>query len=198
MGCMNEVHFWLDDWEHECCGDHRKVGDRIKVPLWFEDLAVTTDDEPVVKALPDGLMVVVGDVVNRKQSQPFLLVDAGQLTVACRQRFDGTRVRCEGRLWEERHEDSVPTVKGTVIGMRWHKGLYEKTKEGHRRIGFAEPTVIYNTDKFPGYPVPESPNLRKARENVRSGKAKGRITYKAAPMEDFVPAGWAFEFIIEV
>jgi hypothetical protein len=170
MGCVNEVHFWLDDWEHECCGDHRKVGDRIKVPLWFGDLAVTTDDEPVVKPLPDGSMVVVGDVVNRKQSQPFLLVDAGQLTVAGRQRFDGTRVRCEGRQWEERHEESVPTVKGTVIGMRWHKALYEKTKAGHRRIGFAEPTVIYNTDKFTrlsGARVPkpaESPREREVRQ----------------------------------
>jgi hypothetical protein len=87
MDGMNEVQFWLDDWEHECCGDHRKVGDKIKVSLWFEGLAVITDDEPMVDPLPDGSMVVVGDVVNRKQSQPFLLVDAGQLTVACHQRF---------------------------------------------------------------------------------------------------------------
>jgi hypothetical protein len=82
--------------------------------------------------------------------------------------------------------------------MRWHKALYEKTKEGHRRIGFAKPMVIYNTEKYPGHPQPESPNLRKARENAKSGKAKSHITYKAAPMDDFVPGGWAFEFIIEV
>lgn len=116
MGCVTEVHFWLDDSEHECCGDQRKVGDTVRVPLWFEDVPVQTDDPPGLESLWDGSMIVVGDVINRRQSQPFLLVDAGVLTVACRRRFAGKRLHCEGRLWEERHEPVVPTVKGTITG----------------------------------------------------------------------------------
>jgi hypothetical protein len=118
-----EVHFWLDDWEHECCGDQRKVGDTVLVALWFEDVP-TPSGEPVgVSVLPGGSMVVVGNVTNQRASQPFLLIDAGAIAVACRRRFAGERLRCEGNPWEERHEDPVPEVKGKITGMRWHKTL---------------------------------------------------------------------------
>jgi hypothetical protein len=194
---VTELHFWLVDWEHECCGDQRKVGDTVRVPLWFEDVPLSTKDPIGVEPLWDGSMVVVGDVTNRRASQSFLLIDSGTVTVACRRRFVGERLRCEGRLWEERHEESVPEVKGKITGMRWHKALYEKTDEGHRVIGYEKPTVICNTNKYPGYPAPEDPKRAEFREAVRLGKVKGPFIFKAAPMDDYVPSGWAFEFIIE-
>lgn len=195
---MTEVHFWLDNWEHECCGDQRKVGDTVSVSLWCEDVPTPTEDSVGVASLWDGSMVVVGDVTNLRASQPFLLIDAGALTVACRRRFAGDRLRCEGKLWEERHEEPVPEVQGTITGMRWHEAVYEKTNEGHRVIGYEKPTAIYNTNKFPGYPPPEDPKRAQWREAVRSGKLKGPFTFKAMPMDDYVPSGWAFEFIIDV
>jgi hypothetical protein len=195
---VTEIHFWLDDWEHQCCGDQRKVGDRIQVPLWFEDVPTPSDDPAGVESLRDGTMVLVGDVINRRASEPFLLIDAGVLTVACRRRFAGERLRCEGRLWEERHEEPVPAVEGTITAMRWHKALYEKTDEGHRVIGYEEPAVIYNTNKYPGYPPPEDPKRVAFREGVRSGKIKGPFTFQPAPMDDYVPSGWAFQFTVEV
>lgn len=195
---MTEVHFWLAGWEHECCGDQRKVGDKVRVPLWFEDVPTPSEDPEGTETLWDGSMVVVGHVTNRRASQPFLLIDAGSLTVACRRRFAGERLRCEGKLWEERHEQSVPEVKGTITAIRWHKALYEKIDEGHRVIGYEKPTVIYNTNKYPGYPPPPDPKRAQFREAVRSGKVKGPFTFKAMPMDDYVPSGGAFEFIIEV
>jgi hypothetical protein len=195
---VTEVHFWLDDWEHECCGDQRKVGDKVRVPLWFEDEPTVSEDAVSVESRWDGSMVVVGDVTNRRASQPFLLIKAGNVTVACRRRFAGKRLRCEGRLWEERHEDSAPEVRGTITGMRWHKALYERTDDGHRVTGYEQPTVIYNTNKYPGYPPPKDPKRTAFREAVKWDKVKGPFTFHPVPMDDYVPSGWAFEFIIDV
>ncbi len=31
---MPEIRVWLDDWEHQCCGDRRSVGDDIELAVW--------------------------------------------------------------------------------------------------------------------------------------------------------------------
>jgi hypothetical protein len=198
MRTVTEVHFWLVHWEHECCGDDRKVGDTISVDLSCAGSAEASDEPLSAVAQRDGSMTLVGDVSDLHQSQPAWLVSAGNVSVAWGGKYPGGRIRLVGRVYEERHSEVSAEVTGKITGIRWHKARYEKTKEGHRVIGYEMPMVIYNTNKYPGYPPPEDPKRTAFREAVRSGKVKGPFTFKPVPMDDYVPSGWAFEFIIEV
>ena len=195
---MTEVRFWLVDWEHQCCGDDRKVGDTISVDLTCCGSVKASDEPPSAIAQHDGSMILVGDVSDLHCSQPAWLVRARNVSVAWAGKYPGNRVRLVGRVYEERHSEVSAEVTGKITGIRWHKALYEKTKQGHRVICYEVPTVIYNTNKYPGYPPSEDPKRAAFREAVRSGKVKRPFTFEAVPMDDYVPSGWAFEFIIEV
>jgi hypothetical protein len=32
---MPQIRVWLDDWEHQCCGDRRRVGEDIELAVWL-------------------------------------------------------------------------------------------------------------------------------------------------------------------
>jgi hypothetical protein len=195
---MAEVRFWLLDWEHQCCGDQRKVGDTITVDLSFDGTPEASNEPLDIEAIRDGSMVLTGDVTDLRMSQPAWLVNAGPVSIAWSGKFPGERVRLTGKLYEERHSEYSATVTGTITGIRWHKALYETYEDGFRRVGYEDPVPIYNTSKYPGFPPPEDPKRLEFREAVKSGRIKGPFTFKAAPMDNYVPSGWAFEFIIDV
>jgi hypothetical protein len=198
MSSMGEVHFWLVDWEHECCGDQRKVGDTITPYLAYHGPVSPTEDEPTATVLRDGAMGLVGNVSDLKLSQPAWLIDTGTVSVGWRGKYPGGRVRCEGKLLEMRHEEATGEVTGRITGMRWHPAIYEKIEGVHTVIGYGRPTVIYNTNKYPGFPQPIPPGILKMREAAARGELRGPFTFEAAPMDDYQPTGWAFEFTIEV
>ena len=193
---MTEVRFWLANWEHQCCGESRKVGDVITAPVCCDGSTVELTAEPrSTEARPDGSMMLVGEVSDFNHAQPAWVIDTGCVKVAWRGKYPGVRVRCSGKLWEERHGPdsySMP-LTGRLTGIRWHKAAYEPDGEG-RVVGYERETVIYNTNKYPGYPPPPRPVP--TRSAVSTGK--GWIRYKGAPMDDYEPSGWAFEFILEV
>jgi hypothetical protein len=195
---MAEIHFWLVDWEHECCGDQRKVGDTITVYLAYEGPVSPTEDEPTATVQRDGSMVLVGDVTDLKLSQPAWLIDTGTIAVGWSGKYPGRRVRSEGKLWEVRHDEANGEVTGCITGMRWHPAIYEKTEDVDTMIGYGKPSVFYNTNKYPGFPPPVQPGILKMREAAARGDLRGPFTFRAAPMDDYQPSGWAFEFTIEV
>ena len=122
---MSEIHFWLVGWEHECCGDQRKVGDTITSYLAHQGAVSATEDEPRAVALRDGTMDLVGDVTDLKLSQPAWLIDTGTISAGWRGEYPGGRVHCEGKLWEVRHDEATSEVSGRVTGMRWYPAVYE-------------------------------------------------------------------------
>ena len=195
---MAEIHFWLVDWEHECCGDQRKVGDTITSCLAYEGPVSASQEEPRATVVRDGTVDLVGDISDLKLSQPAWLIDAGSIAVGWTGKYPGGRVHCEGKLWEVRHDDATAEVTGRITGMRWHPARYEKIKDVHTVVGYGEPTVIYNTNKYPGFPQPISPGILKMREAAARGELSGPFTFKAAPMDNYQATGWAFEFIIDV
>ena len=197
---MSELRFWLVDWEHECCGDQRKVGDRITVSLSFTGSAESSDDPDVVQPVLDGQMVIVGEARRSVGTEPGWVVRSGDVEFGFPGDLDGPRVRCAGKLWEERHGSpgggpAIGQVTGRISGMRWHPAMYERTSDGHSVVGYGEPTVISSTTKYPGFPRPVSPGLARLSEALKRGDP---IAISPAPMEDYQPTGWAFEFIIEV
>ncbi len=197
---MTEIRFWLDDWEHECCGDERKVGDKITVGLSLTGAAEVSDESDLVQSILDGEMVIIGDARKSIGTEPGWVVRSGDVEFGFPGDLDGVHVRCVGKLWEERHGSpgggpAIGEVTGQISGMRWHPAIYEKTSEGHSVVGYGEPTVIYNTNKYPGFPKPVRPELARLGEALERGDP---VTITAAPMNDYQPTGWAFEFIIEV
>jgi hypothetical protein len=142
-------------------------------------------------------MVLVGDVSDLGRSQPAWLVNAGEASVAWAGKYPGDRVRIQGRLYEERHSDISAEVAGWITGMRWHKAVSQNEVQGARRISYVEPTVIYNTDKFPGHPLPIPPGILRMRELAERSGLKGPMIIKSSKT-DRQPPAWAFEFILEV
>jgi hypothetical protein len=194
---VTEVRFWLVEWEHQCWGDHRKVGDTITVNLSYEGSAHPSDGPLSVATHRDGTMTIVGDVSGLGRSQPAWLVNAGEVSVAWAGKYPGPRVRLHGRLYEERHSDISAEVTGRITGMRWHEAISHKDAEGHRRISYENPTLIYNTNKYPGFPQPVPPGILRMRELVKKGQLKGPFTFKPSKT-DRKRTAWAFEFILEV
>ncbi len=194
---MTEVRFWLVDWEHQCCGDHRKVGDTITVNLSCEGSAEACDEPLTVEAQRNGSMIIVGDVSDLHRSQPAWLVSAGGVSVARAGKYPGARVRLRGRLYEKRHSDISTEVTGRINGMRWHEAISRTDAEGCQRISYENPTVVYNTNKYPGFPQPVSPGIRRMSELAKKGELKGPFTFRPAKTDPKRTA-WAFEFILEV
>jgi hypothetical protein len=199
---MAEVHLWLMSWEHECCGDHRKVGDTITVDLSFDgDIDPSTEPDHV-EALRDGGMLFVGTGRDAHKSQPALIVQAGPVEFGAAGKYHPGRLTCRGKLWEERHGDpgggpAVGEVTGRITSIRWRPAIYEKTgmsgDDEYRSIGYGEGETIFNTDRYPGRPKPISPLLADVIAHPEKYNAKF-VSVKDQPP----PSGWAFVFTLEV
>jgi hypothetical protein len=196
---VTEIRFWLGDWEHECCGDHRKVGDSITVDLSFQGAVDPTDQDDQVTSNGDGSMLLVGETTLAPRRG--WLVTSDHMEFGIQSHKPAPRVICSGRLREERHGDpsggpATGSVSGTITGIRWHEAIFEKDGDRNRRVGYESPVVVYDTEKFPGYPRPPLPGLTGLRDDAARGAVVGPITFRPAPLSDSGPSGWAFEFIL--
>ena len=197
MGCVTEVHFWLDDWEHECCGDQRKVGVRSE----FRCGSRMSPCKP--RSTRPG--VAVGRLDDRcwrcdqSKAIPALPVggcwrpDCGMSETICRREAPLRRETLGGAPRAGRSHRQGNDHRHALA----QSGI-QKTKDGHCQIGYEKPTVIYNTEKYPGYPPPEDAKLVRFREAVKSGKPKGPLVFKPAPGRLSCRRDGRFEFIIEV
>jgi hypothetical protein len=98
---VTELHFWLEFWEHECCGDGRTVGDEITASLTFVRAVQPSEDYDSVLALDDGEMLIAGEVAVEKGGW---LVRSGAMSFGLDRPAVAPGVRCQRRLWEIRHE----------------------------------------------------------------------------------------------
>jgi len=200
---MAEIHFWLQSWEHECCGDRRKVGDTITVDLSFDgDIEPSTEPDHV-ETLDDGGMLLVGPGQDAHKSQPALIVRAGAVEFGVAGKYQPGQLSCRGKLWEERHGDpgggpAVGEVAGRITAIQWRPSIVEDTglkgDERYRFVGYERGTAIYDTDKYPGKPKPISPALAEALAHPEKYKGIKFVSMKDQPP----PTGWAFVFTLEV
>ena len=144
---MTEIHFWLADCEHECCGDRRKVGDEIAANLTFVGVAEPTEEPDSVLPLDNGAMLVAGEVTARRGGR---LLRSGAVAFGIDGRGVGApRARCRGQLWESRHDTTVTgKTRGRITGIRWRPSMESDRKS--MIVGYALGEVVYDTDKRPG------------------------------------------------
>jgi hypothetical protein len=175
------LHFWLADWEHECCGDRRKVGDEITVALTFVGALEPIEDYESVLALDDGEMLIAGEVEAGSYG---CVVRSGAVRFGVRDELAvSERVRCQGRLWEVRHEiEGSDVTTGRVTGIRWRPALLD---DEWRVVGYEAGPVIYNTDTRP-----EKPRM------MSFGPVSVPLPPSAAELR--TRRAWAFVFTIEV
>ncbi len=59
---MTDLPVWLADWEHECCGEARRVGQQVRLPLALSRTGrVHTTSEPdQIAVLDDGTVSITG------------------------------------------------------------------------------------------------------------------------------------------
>lgn len=205
---MAEVHFWTVDWEHECCGPDRRVGDIVTVNLVFEGEVERTAEADRVESRYSGDMVLVSEAHDARESQPGSVVRLGDLAFGVAGKDRDGRIRCTGQLWEDRHGGVGPWAEttGRVTGIRWRPARYELTAEGSRaRVGYDEGRVIYNTVKRPRrerrrrprqIPAETSPPGTGHGKRSATGSA-GWVAYRPAA-EQPEPSGWAFVFTLDV
>jgi hypothetical protein len=198
FAAMAEVRFWLLDWEAQCCGERRKVGDTITARLSGEGTVELSNEMLLTESLRDGSMSLVGDVSDLGGPQPAWLIDTGVISVAWPRKCHGKRVWFRGKLMEGRHSDIGAEVSGTITGMRWHRAIYEDDRETPRCIGYEDPVVISSTDKYPGNHLPIKPGIVQMKEAARKSERVGPPSVEAAPTDDWERSRWAFEFILEV
>ena len=193
---MTELYFWLEYWEHECCGDRRKVGDEIEVALTFSGVVEPIEDYESVLALDIGEMLVAGEVAAGSDGW---VVRSGAVSFGVENRLVSPRVRCQGRLWEIRHETAVTGMtKGRITDIRWRPALMS---EDRHVLGYEAGQVIYNTDNRPEKPRPISFGPIRAGLVAPPPWAKGPFVQAVsapsdADLERHRP--WAFVFTIEV
>jgi hypothetical protein len=195
------VQFWLHDWEHECCGDLRKVGDKIEVGLLLEGSVEPTSEPNRIESEHDGTMTLVGNTLNPKTRKPSQLVRIGRLRFG----YPGPRlkgqVRCRGKLWEERHGPKGPVpvgvTKGRITGIKWRPAIYgtdASRSEELVRIGYGEGRAIPATSEYPGRPKPISPLVADILGNPERYEG---VTITPSPHRRPAPSGWAFVFTVE-
>jgi hypothetical protein len=197
-GAMTSLSFWLDDWEYECCGDERKIGDRIVVGLSFDGPIQESDTVDRFETTPDGQTTLSGSTRSFGNKVFPWVVQVGKIEVGIRSNPKFDHVHGIGRLWEERHADP-PATTGSVTSIKWWNKILKRDDNGtYRRVGFDNPQPVFNTEKRPGYPSDNDLKIRRWVEEARSKGLKGPLTIRPADMTDYAPTRWAFQFTIDV
>jgi hypothetical protein len=146
MQGVTSLSFWLQSWEHECCGPERRVGETVEVTLSFDGDVTTTDAVALFESDRNGRSRIVGEIDRQVGSFTGYLVHAPDVHFAVtRGNPPGDRVQCSGRLWEERHgptEWPSSTLNVGQIEEIW----YCTTGDAG---GPETSTRIYNTSKRP-------------------------------------------------
>ena len=126
-----QIPVWMDDWEHECCGPLRRIGDAIEMHLCLDPDAaeVSPSKEPAVVVLDHGLVRIAGFIADAGSGLQIFHADG--LAVAIEN--GGLRVgeaACEGRLWMTQHptSEAYPVTTGRIRELRWHPSRANEVK----------------------------------------------------------------------
>lgn len=195
---MTSLSFWLDDWEYECCGDERNIGDRVVVGLSFDGPIEKSDEVDRLETALDGQTMLAGSTHSFGSKEFPWVVNVGKIAIAISSNPKHHHVHGVGRLWEERHADA-PTTKGRITSIKWWNKILQKESDGtYRRVAFDNPQSVFNTEKRPGNPSANDLKIRRWAEEARTKGLRGPLTFSPADMSGYVPTRWAFQFTIEV
>jgi hypothetical protein len=122
---MVDLSVWLDAVDHMCCGEARRAGDTVRIPLAFSragKVHVTTQPDRIA-VLADGTISIVGTAGGMTGIDgPFghgTLVRSGGVRFAVHGDAPGPKVLCVGELYEARHGEPSGTTTGQLIAIRW-------------------------------------------------------------------------------
>lgn len=122
---MVDPPVWLDAVDHMCCGEARRAGDTVRIPLAFSragKVHVTTQPDQIA-VLPDGTISIVGTAGGKTRIDgPFghgTLVRSGGVRFAVHGDAPGPKVHCEGELYEARHDEPSGMTTGQLVAIRW-------------------------------------------------------------------------------
>lgn len=119
-----EIPVWMDDWEHECCGPLRRVGEEITMQLFLgqDALVVATRSGNPIDAWADGVVRIAGTSIEAGSG--LRVLRAGSLA-ALSENHDLPlgEIVCQGRLWLTQHPttDAHPVTVGRIRALRWHR-----------------------------------------------------------------------------
>ena len=205
---MTRIHFWLDDWEHECCGDFRSVGDTISVRLQLskDGDVEATDDSDLVRPLGDGQMLLIGESRESKDTEPGWIVRAHGVDVGYAGDRRGPRVRLRGEILESRHGSPdggppVGLVTGQIVAIAWRSNITGAVGPRQEKVVGYDPGVeVHDTNSYPGYAPPFDASELMAKLSSGAWIAQ---PVEHDPEDDFEigelgSSGWAFEFVLDV
>jgi hypothetical protein len=129
-----DIAVWVDGVDHECCGETRRIGDRVGVDLMFYgDLAPAADPDQV-EVLDGGRVSIVGTVVGpvgeKGQHTEGTLIASGAMRFGVRADPPAARVRCVGQLSESHHGFPSGVTNGEVVGIRWRLAIQRRLDGG--------------------------------------------------------------------
>lgn len=174
---MADLPVWLDDCDHECCGESRHVGQRVRLWLAFSRAGTVEPasgpDQIIVPG--DGTVTITGAAGGKTGlNGPFghgTLVQSGSVQFAIHGDPPAPRVRCVGELYEGRHGVPAGTTTGQLVAIRWCLAICETSADGQMS------TVVGHE---PGIELATTDDWR-----------------RHAPQDDPL-SSWAFEFTIRV
>ena len=133
---MTDLPVWLDDWEHECCGEDRRTGQAVQLSLAFSR---TGSVEPAtgpgqITVHDDGTVTITGTAgATTGFDGPFgpgTLIQSGRVQFAIHGDAPAARVRCTGNLYETRHGAPAGTTTGQIVGIRFRPAICQKSADG--------------------------------------------------------------------
>lgn len=171
-----DLPVWLDDWEHECCGESRHVGQRVRLALAFSRAGtIEPASGPDQITVPgDGTVTITGTAGGKTGLDgPFghgTLIQSGSVQFAIHGDPPAPKVCCAGELYEGRHGEPSGTTTGQLVAIRWRPAICKTSADGRGS------TVVGH-----------EPGIELATTGDWS---------RHGPRDD--PIAWAFEFTIRV
>jgi hypothetical protein len=197
---MTAITFWLADWEHECCGDRRMVGETIAVSLSFDGSIEATDEPDSVEPIGDGQMLMVGSTRISEKTEPGWIVETRGVEFGYAGERVGPRVRCNGELWEQRHGSpeggtAVGHTTGRISMIRLHEVNYELISgRSYARVGRGVSKEMMDTGEKADNDDGDASEVDISRDAPR-----GRWLFMPRPtVASPSTTGWEFEFGLEI
>ena len=162
-----------------------------------------TDKPDLLKPMSDGEMLLIGET-HPTISESGWVVRVGRVEVGVRDSEMGARVRCKGKLWEQRHDwpggPATGRVTGRISTILVHKAIFEKKEDRvHEVVGYEEGEEVSSTNDYSEDPVQDDAEIGRLADDIATGKVKGHwVASRPDSMVEYVPSGWAFEFVIEL
>lgn len=151
----------MQDWQHPCCGPPRKTGDLMTVSLRFAGKVENSGEESGIESGRQGDMVIVGPARDARCPQPGRIVQIGSLAFGVETKLTGSRLRCTGKLWEERHVQGQPPIgvtTGPMTSVRWRPAILDRRGDNTDVVvGYQDGHLFHNTEKLPDAKRAQSP-----------------------------------------